>query len=109
MRWLRPKPKLGTLLLAVWLIGTGLFALVPRLGFHGLPEILGLLAIAAGVLRSSWTGDDLFGAGFLAAVPASDGCGPGGQRVRNLGCGEISRTRLRSTRGPDEHAAVLTG
>ena len=44
-------PKgLGMPLLAVWLIGTGLFALVPRLGFHGLPEIWALLALAAGVL-----------------------------------------------------------
>jgi hypothetical protein len=48
MRWSRPK--VGTLLLAVWLIGMGLFALVPRLGFNGLPEIWALLAIAAGVL-----------------------------------------------------------
>jgi hypothetical protein len=50
MRWFKPRPKLGTLLLAVWLIGTGLFALVPRLSFPGLPEIWAVLAIAAGVL-----------------------------------------------------------
>jgi hypothetical protein len=50
MRWLRPRPKLGALLLAVWLIGTGLFALEPRLGVPGVGLIWPLLAIAAGVL-----------------------------------------------------------
>jgi hypothetical protein len=50
MRRSRPRPKAGTLLLAVWLIGTGLFAQILRLAFNGLPEIWALLAIAAAVL-----------------------------------------------------------
>jgi hypothetical protein len=43
-----PK-SLGMLLLAVWLILTGLIALF-SLSFAGLPIIMGILAIAAGVL-----------------------------------------------------------
>jgi uncharacterized membrane protein HdeD (DUF308 family) len=43
-----PK-SLGMLLLAVWLILTGLIALF-SLSFAGLPVIMGIIAIAAGVL-----------------------------------------------------------
>lgn len=44
----RRKP-IGTLLLAAWLIAQGVLALVPvRLPY--LPQALGILAIAAGVL-----------------------------------------------------------
>ncbi len=41
--------NLGMLLLAIWLIVTGLVALL-GLSFSGLPLILAILAIAAGVL-----------------------------------------------------------
>jgi hypothetical protein len=41
--------NLGMLLLAIWLIMTGLIALL-SLSFQGLPLIMGILAIAAGVL-----------------------------------------------------------
>ena len=41
--------SLGTLLLAIWLILTGLSALL-RFSFKGLPMIMAILAIAAGVL-----------------------------------------------------------
>lgn len=47
--WKRSKSGLGTLLLAVWLILTGLTQLI-GLSFYGLWLILGALAIAAGVL-----------------------------------------------------------
>jgi hypothetical protein len=50
MRWLTPRPRAGTLLLAVWLIGTGLFALVPQLSFPGRDLLWALLAIASGVV-----------------------------------------------------------
>lgn len=40
--------NIGMLLLAIWLIAWGLFALIPGLG--GLTIILALLAIAAGIL-----------------------------------------------------------
>lgn len=40
--------NLGTLLLAIWLILTGLIALF-SLSFNGLGVIMGLLAIAAGI------------------------------------------------------------
>lgn len=43
-----PK-NLGMLLLAIWLIVTGLMAVL-NFTFSGLPLIMGLLAIAAGVL-----------------------------------------------------------
>lgn len=43
-----PK-NLGLLLLAVWLILTGLFAVL-KFSFEGLPLIMGLLAIVVGVL-----------------------------------------------------------
>jgi hypothetical protein len=39
--------NIGMLLLAIWLIAWGLFALIPALG--GLTVILAILAIAAGV------------------------------------------------------------
>lgn len=38
------------ILLAVWLIATGLLALFPRLLFNGAVEVLALLAVAAGVV-----------------------------------------------------------
>ncbi len=41
--------NLGMLLLAIWLIVTGLVALL-GLSFSGLPIIMAILAIAAGVL-----------------------------------------------------------
>ncbi|MBN2084306.1 MAG: hypothetical protein JW748_03710 [Anaerolineales bacterium] len=41
---------LGMLLLAIWLIVTGLAALVPAINFAGLGTILAIIAIAAGVL-----------------------------------------------------------
>jgi hypothetical protein len=43
------KQKLGMLLLSVWLILTGLIALL-NMSFQGLSLIMGLLAIAAGAL-----------------------------------------------------------
>lgn len=43
-----PK-SLGMLLLAIWLIATGIIELL-NLSFTGLPIIMGILAIAAGVL-----------------------------------------------------------
>lgn len=47
---MRNLPKnLGMLLLAVWLILTGLIAVL-NFSFAGLPLIMGLLAIVAGVL-----------------------------------------------------------
>lgn len=47
-RMKRPQ-NLGMLLLAIWLILTGLIALL-GLSFQGLPLIMGILAIAAGIL-----------------------------------------------------------
>jgi len=41
--------NLGMLLLSIWLILTGLIALT-SFSFQGLPLIMGILAIAAGVL-----------------------------------------------------------
>ncbi len=41
--------NLGMLLLAVWLIATGLIPLI-RLSFSGLETIMAILAVAAGVL-----------------------------------------------------------
>jgi hypothetical protein len=38
------------LLLAVWLIITGLAALIPQFNFQGMAMVLGILALAAGVL-----------------------------------------------------------
>lgn len=46
---LKPTKNLGMLLLAVWLILTGLIALLD-LGFEGMGMLLGILALAAGVL-----------------------------------------------------------
>ena len=43
-------PKLGMLLLGIWLIITGLLPLVPALAFQGSGTIMALLAIAAGIL-----------------------------------------------------------
>jgi uncharacterized membrane protein HdeD (DUF308 family) len=43
------KQNLGMLLLGVWLILTGLVALL-GLSFQGLPLVMGVLAIAAGIL-----------------------------------------------------------
>lgn len=45
----RFRKELGLILLAVWLILTGLVQLL-GLSFTGLPVILGLLAVAAGIL-----------------------------------------------------------
>ncbi|MFN2297482.1 MAG: hypothetical protein ACK2UB_01440 [Anaerolineales bacterium] len=41
---------LGTLLLAIWLIASGVVAIVPALNFAGMETILAVIAIAAGVL-----------------------------------------------------------
>ena len=46
---MRLTKNLGMLLLAIWLILYGLSALL-GLSFQGLPLIMGILAIAAGVL-----------------------------------------------------------
>jgi hypothetical protein len=43
----RYTKNIGMLLLAIWLIAWGLFALIPALG--GLTVILAILAVAAGV------------------------------------------------------------
>jgi hypothetical protein len=45
----KPTSNLGKLLLAIWLIGTGLISVI-SLDFVGLGTIMGLLAVAAGVL-----------------------------------------------------------
>ncbi len=47
---MRITRNLGFLLLAIWLILTGLLAIVPTLAVSGIGIILSLLAIAAGVL-----------------------------------------------------------
>jgi hypothetical protein len=41
--------NIGMLLLSIWLIVSGLVALVPAVYFNGLGSILGILAIAAGI------------------------------------------------------------
>lgn len=46
---LKPTGNLGLFLLAVWLILTGLIALL-GLGFEGMRTVMGILALAAGVL-----------------------------------------------------------
>ena len=46
---MRLPRNLGTLLLAIWLILTGLIELV-NFSFSGLPIIMAILAMAAGVL-----------------------------------------------------------
>lgn len=46
---LMPNKNLGMLLLAIWLIVSGLINLI-GLHFAGLPIIMGVLAIAAGIL-----------------------------------------------------------
>lgn len=43
------EKQLGTLLLAIWLIAHGLIQLI-GLHFNGLPLIMAILALAAGVL-----------------------------------------------------------
>ena len=49
MRNIKLTQNLGMLLLAIWLILTGLLTLL-SLSFQGLPLIMALIAIAAGVL-----------------------------------------------------------
>jgi len=49
MAWFR-RPGLGMLLLCIWLIASGVLALVPSLNFQAAPAVLAVLAIAAGVL-----------------------------------------------------------
>jgi hypothetical protein len=49
MRLLRLPRNLGMLLLAIWLILYGLIALF-GLSFQGLSVVMGILAVAAGVL-----------------------------------------------------------
>jgi hypothetical protein len=49
MNDMRMTKNLGMLLLAIWLILTGLIALF-SLSFQGLPLIMGILAVAAGIL-----------------------------------------------------------
>ena len=46
---MRFTKKIGTLLLCIWLILTGLIPLI-HLGFEGLGLLMSILAIAAGVL-----------------------------------------------------------
>jgi hypothetical protein len=41
--------NIGMLLLSIWLIISGLEALVPAVYFNGLGAIMGILAIAAGI------------------------------------------------------------
>ena len=45
---MRITKNLGTLLLSIWLIATGLAAFIP--GIHGLGLLLSILAVAAGIL-----------------------------------------------------------
>ena len=49
MAWWSRGPKLGVRLAGVWLILTGVTQLA-KLSFEGLPLILAILAVAAGVL-----------------------------------------------------------
>jgi len=42
--------NIGMLLLSIWLIVSGLVVVVPAVYFNGLGTILGILAIAAGIL-----------------------------------------------------------
>ena len=42
--------NLGMLLLAIWLIVSGVMFLVPSLAFQGSGNVLALIAIAAGIL-----------------------------------------------------------
>jgi len=49
MAVMKTGKNLGMLLLAVWLIATGLIPLI-RLSFSGLDTIMAVVAIAAGVL-----------------------------------------------------------
>jgi hypothetical protein len=44
-----PK-KFGTLLLAIWLILHGLSIVIKQLNFEGMPMLMGILALAAGIL-----------------------------------------------------------
>jgi hypothetical protein len=44
------RPRLGTILLGVFLVATGVLQLVPALNFSGSGTVLAILAIAAGVL-----------------------------------------------------------
>jgi hypothetical protein len=41
--------NIGMLLLAIWLILTGLIILVPAIAFNGIGTLMAILAIAAGV------------------------------------------------------------
>ena len=41
--------NVGMLLLALWLIASGLIALIPALFFHGLGILMAILAILAGI------------------------------------------------------------
>jgi len=49
MRRMNPTRNLGMLLLGIWLIVSGLVALI-GLTFQGLPILMGILALAAGIL-----------------------------------------------------------
>jgi hypothetical protein len=49
MNTMKLTKNLGMLLLAIWLILTGLIALL-GFSFQGLPMIMGILAVAAGIL-----------------------------------------------------------
>jgi hypothetical protein len=44
------KNNIGMLLLGIWLIVSGVIAIVPALFFNGLGVIMAILAIVAGVL-----------------------------------------------------------
>ena len=51
MAWFRKTPKgLGLLLLAVWLIASGVLILAPQLAFPRATEVLAVPAIASGVV-----------------------------------------------------------
>lgn len=49
MGWFRRPSNLGMLLLSIFLLATGLLALVPALSFSGSGTLLAILALAAGV------------------------------------------------------------
>ena len=49
MAWYRSS-KWGVKLAGVWFVAYGVTQLVPKLSFDGLPLVLAILAIAAGVL-----------------------------------------------------------
>ena len=49
MKFFKSKTNWSSLLLAVWLIASGVLSLIPKLSFPASSEILAGLAIAAGI------------------------------------------------------------